>query len=82
MNQVHLINEEMVIFDEDKILQAIHNLVSNAIKNSLKDSIVEITLFLKSKGLTISVQDFGAGIQIQDIFNLFQPFSHEDTTFS
>ena len=82
VNQVHLINEETVIFDEDKILQAIHNLVSNAIKNSSKDSIVEITLFLKSKGLTVSVQDFGVGIHFQDIFYLFQPFSHKDTTYS
>ena len=69
-------------FDQNRILQVIHNLVSNAIKNSPNDSIIGITLIKNNNTMQICVEDQGVGISQNNLFQLFQPFSHKKSSYS
>ncbi|MHA1975343.1 MAG: PAS domain-containing sensor histidine kinase [Candidatus Hodarchaeales archaeon] len=73
---------ETIKIDQDKILQVIHNLVSNAVKNSPSTSVVEIIVNMHANELEISIQDQGAGIPFQHFFQLFRPYSHFQTQYS
>lgn len=64
----------LVNADRNKISQVILNLISNAIKYSAGDSIVEITSVLKESEVTISVKDSGIGISSRDQKRLFERF--------
>ncbi|MHA2306330.1 MAG: PAS domain-containing sensor histidine kinase [Candidatus Hodarchaeales archaeon] len=71
-----------VFIDRDRILQIFNNLVSNAIKNSPRRSVVEIDIRKDQNKLQISVQDSGSGITFLNFINLFHPFSVAKTPFS
>jgi PAS domain S-box-containing protein len=71
-----------VRIDSNRISQVLENLVENAIKNSADDKIVSVIFSFTSEKLMISVQDYGTGIPNQQLFQLFQPFSHIPTEFS
>ncbi|MHA2245139.1 MAG: PAS domain-containing sensor histidine kinase [Candidatus Hodarchaeales archaeon] len=75
-------NHDKVHLDQDRILQVLHNLVNNAVKNSPPTSVIEITLIKHASELQISVQDYGAGISHQNFFKLFSPFTHFHTQYS
>lgn len=75
-------NNDRILIDEEKILQVMHNLINNAVKNSPPASVVEITITKFSSKLQISVQDQGAGISLQNFFLLFRPFTHFNTQYS
>lgn len=75
-------NKDRIFIDEEKILQVLHNLINNAIKNSPLTSVVELTITKFPNKLQISVQDNGAGISLQNFFLLFRPFSHFNTQYS
>ncbi len=60
--------------DKNKIEQVINNLLSNAIKFSSKNSDIEIYCNIyKGKAIT-KVKDFGPGIIINELNDLFKPF--------
>ncbi|MFX0123106.1 MAG: PAS domain S-box protein [Candidatus Hodarchaeota archaeon] len=69
-------------FDQDRILQVIHNLTSNAIKNSPNDSVTGITIIKNKISLQICVEDQGIGISQNNLFQLFQPFSRKISSYS
>ena len=71
-----------VNIDKDGIMQVVNNLVSNAVRNSPKVSIINISVILNPEKLVISVQDQGAGIPPHILFRLFQPFSQFATKYS
>jgi len=75
-------NKNRISIDEEKILQVLHNLINNAIKNSPPASVVESTITKYPDKLQISVQDQGAGITFQNFFLLFRPFTHFNTQYS
>ncbi|WP_318349291.1 PAS domain S-box protein [Aquipluma nitroreducens] len=60
--------------DERLIIQAINNLISNAIKYSGDDISIKIELKLENNELIFSVKDKGIGIPEEDIKHLFTPF--------
>ena len=62
-------------WDEDRVAQAIANLVSNAIKYSPDGGEVKVSLTLRNGEALIGVADQGIGIAARDIPNLFEPFS-------
>ncbi len=74
------INPE-VVADRFRIYQVVSNLISNALKYSPKDQPVLITLNQDKDRLSVSVQDFGIGIeadQYELIFGrLYQVASHK-----
>ena len=69
-----------LVFDPDRIGQAIDNLVSNAIKYSPHGSIVHVTLAQKNNEAQISVQDEGPGLSEEDQSRLFGSFQKLSAT--
>ena len=64
----------VVSIDKLLIIQSINNLISNALKYSPENSLVNIELNLGKDELLIMVQDEGIGIPEKDIKHLFTPF--------
>ena len=60
--------------DDRLIIQAVNNLISNAIKYTLEDPSVIIELKLENEELILRIQDNGIGIPEEDIKYLFTPF--------
>lgn len=66
-----------IFVDEDKIIQVIANLVSNAARYSQTGSTIEIEAgpYKREGFIEVSVADHGVGIAAEDIPKLFQEFS-------
>jgi len=65
----------MALLDPAKIVQAIHNLISNAIKYSPSDSTVRVDLQASAIRWRFSVLDSGPGVPPAERERLFKPFS-------
>lgn len=64
-----------LIYDEDRILQVLTNILSNAIKFCPdKDGRIRIDYFLEGEWLIVKITDNGKGILEEDIPFLFQKF--------
>lgn len=70
-----------IFFDEDRMIQVLNNLVSNAVKNSPKGSPIEISIVTTENDLQIKVRDHGSGI-LKDMTTIFKPFSHKSSQYS
>ena len=69
--------------DGDKIRTVIRNLLENAIKYSLSESLpVEVAVQDDAGEITIRVTDDGPGIPEEDLANLFEPFYRVDRSRS
>ena len=64
---------DVVMLDENKLRQVLINLVSNAVKYTLKGW-VELKLSAHEKHLVFSVADTGVGIASEDLERVFEPF--------
>ncbi|MGP4039921.1 sensor histidine kinase [Gracilibacillus sp. D59] len=64
--------EVLVLFDAEKMLQAVMNIVTNAIRHA--DSKVEVAAFVKNKQFHIQITDDGEGIDDELIKKLFHRF--------
>jgi two-component system sensor histidine kinase MtrB len=64
----------LVQCDPLRIDQVVHNLVSNAIKYSPRDSMVRVAVSREPYEVIISVTDQGIGISAEDQRRLFEPF--------
>ncbi|MHA2246730.1 MAG: PAS domain S-box protein [Candidatus Hodarchaeales archaeon] len=82
LNYVSHRNKTPILIDHDSILQSINNLLNNAIKNSSRESVVEIEISRSKKDVRFTVQDYGSGITLKTSFQLFQPFTHLDTQYT
>jgi PAS domain S-box-containing protein len=70
-----------IVCDEDRLLQVLTNLVSNAIKFSPRDQQVTISLDEREPGrLRFSVKDMGCGIPQSQRHKLFGKFQQVDQT--
>ncbi len=68
--------------DKDRIIQVLHNLISNAIKFSPEGETVTLQLSEIDEGLKFSVKDHGSGIpesQAHKLFGRFQQLDSSDT---
>jgi signal transduction histidine kinase len=64
-----------VMFDRDRILQVLYNLVGNAIKFTEQGSVrVMVKGNVEKNEVTVTIQDTGPGISPEDIAKLFQKF--------
>ncbi len=63
-----------VYADKDKISQVLNNLITNAVKYSSGQEKIIVSTKLKDKGIVVSVQDFGLGIEKEDHENVFEQF--------
>jgi len=68
------LNEEMILADTEAAIQVFYNLISNALKYSVKGPIDLITRREKGK-IVITIQDQGEGIPSEEVKNLFESFS-------
>ncbi|WP_158798832.1 PAS domain S-box protein [Pedobacter sp. L105] len=64
----------LVNADRDKIGQVIHNLVSNAVKYSPQNSIIDVACFTVGNHAHISVTDHGMGIKPDDLSKIFDRY--------
>lgn len=67
-------NSLEILIDKDKIEQVLNNLISNAIKFSMKNTIIEISLKSTPEEVIITVKDHGQGIPKNELEKLFKPF--------
>jgi signal transduction histidine kinase len=68
-----------VLADADKIGQVMANLITNALKFSPENGIVDVSLIASKSVVRVSVSDRGSGISPQETELLFQPFSMAST---
>jgi PAS domain S-box-containing protein len=78
---------EFVLADETRLLQVLSNLVSNAIKFSDKNNVIDISLYIEKKTnnsylFKVQVKDEGIGISPSQIDNLFINFNQLDISSS
>jgi signal transduction histidine kinase len=60
--------------DFERLSQVVNNILSNAIKYSPKSREVIVSLSATKKNITISIKDFGIGIEKQDQEKIFEKF--------
>ena len=65
----------VVDIDADRIRQVLNNLCSNAVKYSMPDTIIRITLACETSVAVVSVIDEGQGIPPEEFPRLFHAFS-------
>ena len=68
-----------VLFDSNRIFQAIDNLISNAVKYSPSGSSIFLTLEEETQAAKFSVRDEGPGISIEEQSKLFGEFQRLST---
>lgn len=66
--------------DRDKIGQVINNLISNAVKYSKPDTLIEISCVTDGEEVRVSVTDEGIGIRSEDINQLFERYYRVEST--
>lgn len=73
--QCMLPNKPIIIqIDKDRIVQAITNLLANAIKFSNEGGKIDVFLEENADEVQISIQDYGVGISQEDIEKIFSRF--------
>ncbi|MEA2491469.1 MAG: hypothetical protein QOH21_3261 [Acidobacteriota bacterium] len=70
----------LVRIDRIKIMQAVQNLVGNAVSYSPDGATVDVRLACDTERITIEVEDRGPGIPADELPNLFQPFMRLSTS--
>ena len=82
---VHLVVEKpdfepFVFCDEDKIVQVLTNLVSNAVKFSPKGGNIYLSVSKNDKKIRFEIRDQGPGIPVKFDTHIFQKFSQADSS--
>jgi len=67
-----------VLWDEDRINEVLGNLISNAFKFTPRGGEVAVTVVPTAGGLSISVEDSGAGISADQLPHIFDKFYQAD----
>ncbi|CAM2821981.1 ATP-binding protein [Rariglobus hedericola] len=68
--------------DRGLLMQALHNLIHNAIKFTLPGGRIVVAACVRPGGIMISVKDTGAGIPADKFDRLFKPFSQVGASLS
>ena len=72
---------DTIIGDYDKIIQAVTNILDNAVKYSPQDKPVELMLKHRNRDLVIQVKDQGVGIPKNEISKIFEGFYRVDNGY-
>jgi two-component system, OmpR family, sensor kinase len=65
----------LVAFDSGKIEQVINNILSNGIKYSHQNTVINVILTQKEKMMELIIQDQGQGIPEKELEKIFQPYA-------
>ncbi len=76
----HSLQGIKVKLDQDRLMQVMANLLSNAAKFSPKDAEVEVVMSRHADRVRVEVIDHGAGISPEFQSKIFQKFSQEDSS--
>jgi signal transduction histidine kinase len=60
--------------DRDRLVQAVRNLVDNAVKYTADDGAIEVRVWQDTDRVYISVADYGAGLTKEEMARIFDPF--------
>ncbi len=69
------VREVLLLIDSAKIRQVVDNLLTNAVKFSPRDSVIEVSLAKTEEGWAFSIKDQGPGIPENERDKLFKDFS-------
>ena len=72
--------DSVIRADPDRIVQALTNLISNAIKFSPANGRVDISTEHRAHGVRVSIEDFGPGITEEFRTRIFERFSQGDSS--
>ena len=72
-------DEIQLVIDSAKIEQVINNLLSNALKYSLRGGAIQLILTRREAEVQIVVKDQGVGISPENISRIFQPYERIDS---
>ena len=70
----------IVTADENRLMQVLSNLMSNAIKYSKKGGCVQVTVTCDTKKVRISIEDQGEGVPAEFQEHIFSHFTQADTS--
>lgn len=73
---MHLEAQVSIFMNPKKLRKIVDNNISNAIKYSFENNVIEIYLFTQIDGCYLSVRDYGIGIK--DVDKIFQRYYRED----
>lgn len=68
--------------DRARIKQVFYNLISNAIKFTPENGVVDISAEIDNNTVTMTVCDTGIGISIENLDKLFHPFKQVDSFYN
>lgn len=60
--------------DEDKLKEAVINLIDNSIKYGYVNSIIKVNCYKDNENIALQIIDSGEGISAENIKNVFEPF--------
>jgi two-component system sensor kinase FixL len=69
-----------VNLDQNLLKNCVINLISNAIKYSGENTLIQFNTFIEDNELVLEVKDNGIGIPLEDQSNLFEPFFRAHNT--
>ncbi len=73
--EVHVAKDAAtVVADENRLIQVLYNLLSNAIGFSPEDGTITLSCRSEKNGIAISVQDTGLGIPVEEQASVFERF--------
>lgn len=73
---IHLQDQIFIIMNPKKLRKIVDNNISNAIKYSFENNVIEVYLFTQKDECYLSVRDFGIGIK--DVDKIFTRYYRED----
>jgi signal transduction histidine kinase len=77
--EIYLSNNNIINADRDAVIEAIINLVSNAMKYSGDSKKIFVETFCRNNFACVKVKDFGIGISKENLENIFQLFFRAKT---
>jgi len=75
-------DSRIVSFDPTRMGQVLDNLLTNAIKFSPVDGVIEIIMESGNNHIKVTISDEGSGIRSEDLDDLFKPFKKFDTNLT
>lgn len=69
---IHPIPQASVSINKDVLYDVIHNLLSNSVKNTQQNELIEVIVSLNQDGLMLVVKDTGIGISEEDQLKIFE----------
>ena len=80
--QIKCHDTRMVSFDAPRIGQVLDNLLTNAIKFSPVNGVIEIIMEPGNNYIKVTISDEGSGIKSEDLDNIFKPFKKFNTNLT